>query len=141
MTEIRSTVAPWHLWAVGLAALLWNGFGTFAWALTTFAADAIVDLPADQRAYVLGLPLWSSLAWAIGVLGGVAGAVLLLLRSRLAVPAFGASLLGAAANQLVYVTNPPPPGFVNVGLVAFILGFALFLFLYARATRGHGVLR
>ena len=141
MTDIRSNAAPWHLYAVGLVALLWNGFGTFAWAMTSFMAEALVDLPADHRAYVIGLPLWSSLAWALGVLGGVAGSVLLLVRSRHAMTAFGASLLGAMANQLVYLTNPPPPGFLNVGLVAFIIGFALFLFLYARSLRGRGILR
>ena len=138
MTDIRSTAAPWHLWVVGILALLWNAFGTFAWAGTTFMAEQMVaTLPEAQRDYVLSLPAWSSATWALGVLGGLLGAILLLLRSRHAVTAFAASLLGALVNQLVYVTNPPPAGFVSLHLVAFIIFFAVLELWYARSVRGY----
>ena len=133
--------APWYLWAVGGLAVLWNGIGTFLWGGTSFMPDTFLDgLPAAHREYVSGLPVWSTLTWGLGVLGGVAGSILLLLRSRLAVPAFALSLFGAAANQLVYFTNPPPAGFFDLPLTLFIIGFAVFLLWFAQIMKRRGVL-
>jgi len=132
---------PWHLWAIGALAILWNGFGTVLWGGTTFMPDTfLAGVPATQREYVSGLPLWSSLTWGLGVVGGVVGSILLLLRNRLAVPVFGLSLVGAVTNTMVYLTNPPPDGFFNLPLTLFIIGFALFLFWFARFSRARGVL-
>jgi hypothetical protein len=133
--------APWYLWVVGGLAVLWNGFGTLSWAGTTFMPDTFLNgLPADQRDYVSGLPLWSTLTWGLGVLGGVVGSVLLLLRKSLAVPAFAASLVGALTNSMVYFTDPPPQGFFNLPLTSFIVGFALFLSCFALFMKRRGVL-
>jgi len=132
---------PWHLWAVGGLAVLWNGFGAVLWGGTSFMPDSFLDgLPAAHRAYVIGLPLRSTLTWGLGVLGGVAGSILLLLGNRLAVQAFALSLFGAVANSMVYLTNPPPDGFFNPPLTLFIIGFALFLFWFAHFMKRRGVL-
>lgn len=135
MTEMESgrrSGSLWALWAVGGLALLWNGFGVVLWGGTALMPDAFLDgLPAAHRDYVSGLPLWSMAAWGLGVVGGTVGAVLLLTRRRAAVAAFALSLLGAAANMAVYLTNPPPPGFLNPALQIFIIGFALFLLWFA----------
>jgi hypothetical protein len=74
------------------------------------------------------------------VLGGVAGSILLLIRNQLAVPAFALSFFGAAANTMVYFTNPPPDGFFNLPLQAFINGFAVFLLWFAHLTKRRGLL-
>jgi len=97
-------------------------------------------LPATHREYVSGLPIWSTITWGLGVLGGLVGSILLLLRHRLAVPAFALSLFGAVANTMVYLTNPPPEGFFNLPLTLFIIGFALFLFWFARFMKRRAVL-
>ena len=133
--------APWYLWAVGGLAILWNGFGTILWGGTSFMPDTFLDgMSAAQRDYVSGLPVWSTATWGLGVVGGVVGSILLLLRNRLAVPAFALSLFGAVTNTMVYFTNPPPVGFFNLPLTLFIIGFALFLFWFAYFIERRGVL-
>jgi hypothetical protein len=144
MTDDRTgqgAATPWHFWVVGVVAILWNGFGTSLWGGTSFMAETfLADMPADHRAYVVGLPAWATVTWGLGVLGGLFGSILLLLRNRLAVTMFALSLLGAAVNQMIYVTNPPPTGFLNMPLTLFIIGFAFFLFLYANAMKRRGVI-
>ena len=126
---------PWHLWVVGGLAVLWNGIGTVLWAGTTFLPDTfLAGMPEAHRNYVSGLPFWSGLTWGLGVVAGVIGAILLLLRNRLAVPALALSLLGAVANTMVYLIHPAPEGFFNPALTMFIIGFALFLLWYARGA-------
>lgn len=133
--------APWALWVVGGIAILWNGLGTLLWGGTTFMPDAFLDgMPAAHRAYVDGLPAWSTLSWGLGVVGGTVGSILLLLRSPLAVPAFALSLAGAVANTMVYLTNPPPEGFFSLPLTLFIIGFAIFLLGFAWLMKRRGLL-
>ena len=137
----QRSVTPWYLWLVGGLGILWNGFGTVLWGGTSFMPDTFLEgLPAAHREYVGGLPIWSTLTWGLGVLGGVVGSILLLLRNRLAVPAFALSLFGAVANTMLYVTNPAPEGFFNLPLTLFIIGFALFLFWFARFMKRRAVL-
>jgi hypothetical protein len=134
----RGRVAPWYLWLVGGLAILWNGFGTVLWAGTTFMPGLFLEgLPAVHREYVSGLPLWSTLTWGLGVVGGVVGSILLVLRKRLAVPAFTLSLFGAVGNTMVYATNPAPPGFFNLPLTLLIIGSALFLLWFAWFMSRH----
>lgn len=43
---------------------------------------------------MLGYPVWMTAAFAVGVLGGLVGCVLLLLKKRISVPVFVISLIG-----------------------------------------------
>ena len=137
----QGRAAPWSLWAVGGLALLWNGLGTVLWGGTTFLPDAFLsELPKAHRDYVAGLPVWSTLTWGLGVVGGVVGSILLLLRRRMAVTAFALSLFGAIANTMVSFTHPPPAGFFNLPLTLFIICFAVFLFWFAHLMKRRGVI-
>lgn len=113
--------------------------GVFLWGGSTFApAQFLADLPPAHRDYVDSLPLWSTFTWGLGVLAGLAGSILLLLRSRLSVPAYALSLLGALTNNMVHLTNPAPEGFLNPILIAFILGCASIQLLTARRLHPKG---
>ena len=110
---MASTVAartPAHLWIVGALALLWNAFGSYDYVMTQ-AGDAayLSQYPAEQIAYFESLPAWLTAFWAIGVWGGLAGAILLLARRRLAVHAFAASVLGIVVSfgyELAFTSMP-----------------------------------
>ena len=91
--------APWHLWLVGIFALLWNGLGAVDYLMTeTRNAAYLSAFTAEQIAYIDNVPKWTIATWAIGVWGGVLGGGLILLRRRLAVPVLAASLAGAAVT-------------------------------------------
>ncbi len=88
---------PWHLWAVGAVALLWNCVGAFDYTMTESRNAAyLAPFSAEQLAYFEALPTWAVAAWATGVWGGVLGSLLLLLRQARAVPVYAASLVGMA---------------------------------------------
>lgn len=89
--------APRWLWAVGGLGLAWNAYGVVQFsgtALKTQAQLAAGGMTDAQAAVYAGLPVWMTLVFAIGVFGGLAGSILLLLRSRIAVSAFLASFVG-----------------------------------------------
>lgn len=145
-SEAPARSSPWHLWIVGVLAVLWNSVGAFDYLMTeTRNTNYLSSFSAEQLAYFTGLPKWVIATWALGVWGGVAGSLLVLLRWRLAVAAFGVSLAGAAAT---FVHNYGlSEGFKvmgGVGAVAFsavILLVGVALLVYSRSLAARGVLR
>lgn len=142
--------APAHLWIVGLLALVWNGFGATDYFMTRTRGAAWIEqmMHTDQgaaiMAYIDSFPIWASFGWGLGVWMGLAGSVLLLMRHRLAVPAFALSLIGAVLGMSYQLMNPPGiaelEGGINAVMPFVIIAIALGLFLYARAQRAKGVL-
>lgn len=95
-----SARAPYWSTAAALGGVAWNVFGIvqFAGSVTATEASLIATgLTADQAAVMTGYPAWMTLAFAIGVFGGLAGSVLLLLRRAAAGPVLLASLLAYVA--------------------------------------------
>ena len=89
---------PLHLWIVGVLSLLWNAFGAYDHVMTQFRnAQYLSVFTPEQMAYFDNATVWFDAVWATGVWFSVLGAILLLLRSRLARLAIGVSLLGLAA--------------------------------------------
>lgn len=92
--------APRWFTAAALGGIAWNVFGVvqFAGSVTATEASLIASgLTPEQAAVMTGYPSWMTLAFAIGVFGGLAGSVLLLLRHAGAMPVLLASLLAYAA--------------------------------------------
>lgn len=93
--------APWHLWAVGVAGLLWNAFPAVDYTMTRLhVASWLADVPPPMLAAIAAFPLWVSIAWALGVWGSFFGALLLLARRSLALWSFVVSLAGLVALNL-----------------------------------------
>lgn len=149
-TDARAVTPPtarsdWKRWAVGIVALLWNAMGAFDYLMTqTKNADYMANFTPEQLEYFYGFPTWMVAAWAIAVWGGVLGAVLLLMRKRLAEHVFLVSFLAMVLTTLYsYVLSDGMDVFEGVGshvFSALIFVVALALYLYARHLRKRGVL-
>ena len=104
MTGMNKSAVPWHLWVVGVIAVLWNAYGGYDYTMSmtqgaTYMAAS--GMTPDQIAYYEAMPVWMTAIWAIGVWGGVLGSLLLLLRNKLAFPVFAVSF-GAFVFSLLY---------------------------------------
>lgn len=146
---IETVKTPWHLWLVGVLSLLWNGFGAFDFIQTTTRGEAYMRAAGFDDAmvaYYEAMPGWMYVPWTLGVWGAVIGSVMLLLRRRWAVPAFGLSLLGALISMIYgKLIDPPPPAPPELAAMSWmpivILLIAILLFGYAFNMRKRGVLR
>ena len=138
---------PWHLWVVGVMAVLWNAIGVMDFTLTELGNEAYLKaFTPEQLAYFKGFPLWSVIAWGAGVYGGFIGSGLLLARQRWAGPVFLLSIVGVILTSL-YSHVLTDAGKVLGGgagaavFAAIIFVIAVLLWLYARALAQRGVLR
>jgi hypothetical protein len=146
MQEAVSARTPAHLWIVGILSLLWNAFGCLDYTMTNLKNPAwIAQMNAEQIAYMNSLPAWHTGMWALGVWGGLAGSVLLLMRSRYSVWAYALSAIGAVIGMGYQMFVVHMPASMTAGpmvvLPWFIVIFALFLLWYAWTMEKKGVLR
>jgi hypothetical protein len=137
---------PAHLWIVGILALLWNGFGCYDYYMTETANQTYLSkCPPDLITYMDSLPAWTTAMWAIGVWGGLAGSVLLLLRSRYSVWAFALSFIGAVIGLGYQMFATTMPASMTAGAMAImpwvIILIAAFLLWYSWTQQKKGVLR
>ena len=145
-TTMNPVRAPWHLWLVGILGLLWNGFGAFDYVMSKTGGDEYLrnfGMTDAQIAYMNAMPAWTTAAWAIGVWSAFIATLLLLRRSRTAVPLFALSFAAFIAS-LVY-THALSDGTAVMGQIGLIMNavvFAgcLFYWLYSRRMAAAGVL-
>jgi len=149
MDEARTGKAPVHLWIVGAVSLLWNAFGAYDYLMTRmrnmdYLGSTGLD-PNVMLAYIDSFPLYAQFGWGLGVWGAVLGSILLLMRSRWAVAAFGASLLGAVLSIGYQLVGPPAPAGMDEGGMALmpwvIIAIAVALYYYAHRQKQAGILR
>ena len=145
LNELDGSSTPWHLWVVGIVALIWSSGGAFDYVMTQTQNEAYMsNFSAEQLEFFYGFPGWVVAAWAIAVWGEVLGAVLLLLRRGEAVWAFLASLLFLVITMIHNFGMSNGMEIMGSGAELAFTGaifiVAVLLFLYARAMRDRKVL-
>ncbi|HEX4762048.1 MAG TPA: hypothetical protein VFU87_04575 [Sphingomicrobium sp.] len=134
-------VARWYMIAA-IASVLFMLVGCVG-----FVLDRMTDpssLPLDQRTVVLARPLWSLVAYGLAVWVGLAGAVLLVMKRKLAEPLLLVSLMAAVFTFLPYAVVPGVRDNVSTNDIAFalvILAITWTIFWFARHSRQRGWLR
>jgi hypothetical protein len=137
--------APRHLWIAGILAVLWNAIGAFDYSATQLRLESYMSqFTPEQLEYFYGFPAWAVAAWAIAVWSSLLGSFALLLRKAWAAWLFALALAGMAVTTLYNFVLTDGAAMMGSGAAAFsavIWAIALFLFFYARAMAGRGVLR
>lgn len=140
MTRLSPTLtrrpAPWLI-AAALGGIAWNLFGIaqFAGSVTATEASLIASgLSPEQAAVMTGYPAWMTLAFAVGIFGGLAGSVLLLLRRAgamqvllISLVAYVALWIGDAVHGVFAALGAP-----QVIILTVVVGIAALLFALSR---------
>jgi hypothetical protein len=138
---------PLHLWIFGGLSFFWNLVGVADFTLTqTRNRVYMAQFTPEQAAYFETFPTWVNLSWAIAVWAAFLGAILLLLRKRLAPICFAISLIATAATafQNFVLAKPTMTQIAGQGALWFsllILVITCAQWLYARAMRQARYLR
>ena len=147
----QATKTPVHLWIVGIPALLWNCIGPIDYTMTRMRNTEYLQMamptvdPEAMLAWVDAFPIYAQVGWALGVWMGLLGSILLLMRHRLAVPAFALSLIGAVLGLGYQILAAPPLAGAEGAMFAImpyiIILIAVALLYYAHRQKQTGVLR
>ena len=134
-------VAGWYMPAA-VASLLFMALGCILYLMHVFADPAA--MPLDQRAAYEAEPMWVTAAYAVAVWIGVIGAVLLVMRRKLAEPLLMVSLAAVLVwlAGLLVVTGLRETMSANDLLVAIVVtAITWTIFWFARHSRQRGWLR
>jgi len=139
--------APWHVWLIGVFALLFNSIGVFDFVMSMVQGaeyQASAGMTPAQIAHYQEMPTWMTVVWAVGVFGAFLASILLLLRKQLALPVFVVSL-AAFLVSLLYTYVLTGGGAVMGQQMAItstvIAGLLVFFSWYSRFMAVRGVLR
>ncbi len=144
MTTISTSErrTPWHLWAVAILTLLWNGSG----AVTILMAQMgrLPGISADEAAYYAAQPLWFVISTDVATFAPIAAAIALLVRSQLALWLFALSLALILVNNSYELVAGTSRALVNQGaliVTIVIVVIAILQLVYSNAMKKRGVLR
>jgi hypothetical protein len=144
MSEAQATPTPRHLWIVGIVALLWSLLGAMDYIMTETRNEAYMSqFTPEQLEFFYSFPAWLVAFWAIAVWGAVLGAVLLLMRRKLAVPVLVVSFLSMVVTSIHnygFAGGADIVGGFGLFFSAVIFVVALALVIYARSMARKGVL-
>ncbi|MEL0646359.1 hypothetical protein V6248_02895 [Pseudoalteromonas agarivorans] len=122
---------PTWLKSLAWAALIWNLLGVIAFAMQVMMTPEMISkLPTDQQAAYSNIPLWSTIAFAIAVFGGLLGCILLLMKKALAIPIFAVSLSAILLQQyynFVVINSIELLGLSAVFMPIFVITIAILL--------------
>ncbi len=132
-------------WIVATLLLVWNMLGVMAYVQEAMlSAEALQAMPAAERDLLQSRPAWATAAFAIAVFGGAAGCLLLLLRSRLALPVLVLSFVGVVVQMthaFLIADSFAVYGPGGTIMPAMVLAVSIFLIWYARRARKRGWVR
>jgi Ca2+/Na+ antiporter len=122
--------------------LLWNVLGSvnLLWQLSADAAT-LASYPETHQAIIIGRPLWATAGFAIGVILGALGCVLLLLKKSSSYYLFQISLAGIAITMVHTLQVSTSIDFELIEFIVMIilpLVVALFLVYYSKLVHKKG---
>ena len=144
MQDVRYAPRPlakWY-WIAAMASVLFMALGCWGYIMTVTADPA--TLPLDQRNLIEAQPMWMIAVYAIAVWIGLIGAIMLLMRRKLAVPLLLVSLICAVGTFLPYAIVPAVKGLVTTNDIAVAVVVVLItgtIYSFARHSRQRGWLR
>lgn len=95
-----SMVKPKLFLGITIFAIVWNLLGVFAYiAQMMMTPEMFALLPADQQTLLENTPFWATAAFAIAVWGGTLGSILLLIKKKISMHVFIASLIGVLVQM------------------------------------------
>lgn len=133
-------------WIIAVVALIWNIMGVIAYLGTVYMDETTRGLMTPEQIELMeATPAWVTGVFAVATFAGFLGALLLVLKRKLAVPLFGISLIAVLIQNgyAWFATNSAEvygtvQGYVMPLLVIVI---SIFLYWYSKGSAAKGWLK
>ncbi|NOR37580.1 MAG: hypothetical protein GQ577_12600 [Woeseiaceae bacterium] len=138
MNDKAITRVHWSFWLISAIALIWNVLGSVNFFMQ-MNPDMLDAYRESERAIIQGRPVWATGAFAVAVIVGALGGLLLLLRKSAATYMFAASLAGVIVTMIH--TLGVDYDFTPVELLVVLVMpavVAAFLIWYSKHAEGRG---
>jgi hypothetical protein len=144
MSNDTSGRVHWSFWVIAAVTLIWNAMGVLNFFMQ-LNASSLATMSESQRAIIEHRPMWATAAFAVAVLAGAAGCLLLLFRKAAASVLLVLSLVAMVVHMIPYLGMIRSAStFGPVEIVMFILmplAVAMFLVWYGALVKRRGWVR
>jgi len=132
------TRVHWSFWLISAIALIWNVLGSVNFFMQ-MNPDMLDAYRESERAIIQGRPVWATGAFAVAVIVGALGGLLLLLRKSAATYMFIASLAGVVVT-MIHTLGVDYDFSLDEILVMVLMPFvvAALLVWYSKHAEGRG---
>ena len=145
MNDAAPKKAPWHIWVVGIVGFLWSCMGVMDFVMTRTKNEGYLEtFSEEQLEFFNGFPMWMVICWGVAVFGGLIGTLLVMFRSKLAVPVFAVSLIGLIGTTIQNYGMSAAFEIMGMGAAIFtcvIFSVAVFLLIYSIRMANAKVLK
>ena len=128
-------------WVISSMALIWNLIGVFNYLTQAFMTnDILASLPKDQQVLYQDVPAWVTAAFATAVFSGTLGALLLLLKKKIASTFFILSFAGIMIQMtygLFISENTDSYGPLGLLMPIMIIAVGGYLIWYSKKATEH----
>jgi len=141
MNDEFVTRIHWSFWLIAGLALIWNALGSVNFFMQ-MNPDMLDGYRESERAIIQGRPAWATGGFAIAVIVGAIGGLLLLLRKSAATYLFMASLLGVIVTMVHTLGVDYDFSFAEI-VVMVVMPFVVSALLvgYSKYAEGRGWIR
>ncbi len=131
-------------WVIAVITLLWNAMGVFAFITDlTMSEEALALMTEAQQELYHSTPTWNYVGYGLATIGGLLGAIGLLMRKSWASTLFILSFVGVLINLVwsLFLSNAADiMGAAAYILPAMVVVIAIFLIWYSRKSTADGIL-
>lgn len=134
---------PTWFWVVAILFLLWNLMGLFSFFTHTFITDeALAALPENERALYDEYPTWTTIVFAVAVIGGFLASLGIIIRQKWATLFAIVSLLAVIpqmVHNVFFTSSVAVYGMVQavtMPILVVIFGAVLVWFASASSRKG-----
>ena len=133
---------PTWFWVVAALAIVWNLMGCAAYYMdVTMTPEMLAQLPQADQDLRAAIPAWITGLYAIAVFVGLAAAIMLCLRKKLAIPLYVVSL-SAVVVQMGYISfgmnSVEVRGAVSLIFPVIIILLGAFQLWFSMNAKGRG---
>ncbi|HBR54502.1 MAG TPA: hypothetical protein DEA82_10120 [Flavobacteriaceae bacterium] len=133
-------------WIIAIVfGLLWNAYGVYLFVFETFLAtpELFAEMYTPEQLELKdNLPGWYTVVYGIATIGGLLGALCMVLRKRCAIPLFGISLLAILVNMCYgwLFTNAAEvyDPFIAYGMPLIVIIIGILLYFYSKGAAQKG---
>jgi type IV secretory pathway TrbD component len=139
MSEPTPIVAPSWFTMAAVGVLLWELVGCAMYLMQVSVDPAL--LPVDERNVWEAAPAWMTAAYGVAVWGGLAGAILLILRRKHAAPVLLVSFIAVLVQFSALLLVPTLRELMtsDMLLLPFLIAVVCFLvWRFAHHAKSHG---
>lgn len=138
MNEAAVSSAPKWFKAVAIVAIIWNLMGLSAFvADVTTSEEAIEKMEEPMQKLFKNRPAWAVGAFAVAVVAGTVGSILLLMKTKMALPVLVISLIGVVLQNVYSFQSGAFDVYGSIGMIMSGLVFVIGVLLILLAQKGQ----